>query len=152
MREPLVSKLLRLSLCIILVFGIIGVITLPFMLEFYIGYFYDTYSILPGYRTFILFFLILVAIPALWVVVEMIRMLQSIPQGPFVIRNVRALNRIGIILLVLALLFFAKCLVYITFLTAGCGLLLVVCGLFAFTLANLFRQAVVFKEENDLTI
>jgi len=142
----------KIFLYIIFVLGVLGTLTLPFMLEFYTGYFYDAYYLEPGYRTFILTFMIVVAIPGLWIVLEMIWMLRSIPQDPFVMRNVRALNRIGVILLALAVLFFAKCFIYVTFLTMGCGFLFIVCGLFAFTLANLFRQAVAFKDENDLTI
>lgn len=152
MKEPLVSKLLRIALYIIFVLGVLGTVTLPFMLDFYTGYLYDAYYLEPGYRAFIMTFLISAAIPGLWAVLEMIRMLRSIPQGPFVMRNVRALGRIGVILFILAVLFFVKCMVYVTFLTMFCGILFVVCGLFAFTMANLFRQAVVFKEENDLTI
>lgn len=152
MKEPLVSRALKISLYIIFVLGVLGTLTLPLMLEFYTGLFYDAYYLEPGYRTFILIFLFIAAIMGLWIVLEMIWMLRSIPQDPFVVRNVRSLNRIGVILLVLAVLFFAKCMVYVTFLTMGCGLLFIICGLFAFTLANLFRQAVAFKEENDLTI
>ena len=152
MQEPLVSKVLKISLYSIFVLGVLGTLTLPFMLESYTGYFYDAYYLQPGYRAFILTFLILVAIPGLWIVLEMIWMLRSIPQDPFVGRNVHALNRIGIILFVLAAAFFAKCCMYITFLTLGCGFVFIVCGLFAFTMANLFSRAVVFKEENDLTI
>lgn len=152
MKEPLVSRALKISLYIIFALGILGTLTLPLMLEFYTGLFYDAYYLEPGYRTFIIVFLTIAAIMGLWIVLEMIWMLRSIPKDPFVVRNVRALNRIGVILLVLAVLFFAKCAVYVTFLTMGCGLLFIICGLFAFTLANLIRQAVAFKEENDLTI
>ena len=152
MKEPLVSKMLRISLYGVFIFGVLCTITLPFKLKSYIDYFKDSYQQIPGYRTFIFIFLFVIAIPALWSVLEMIGMLCSISQGPFVMRNVHALNRVGILLLVLAALFFAKCFVYVTFLTLVCGLLMLICGLFAFTLANLFRQAVIFKEENDLTI
>lgn len=152
MKEPLVSRALKIFLYVIFALGVLGTLTLPFALEFYTGCFYDAYYLEAGYRAFILTFMVAVAIPGLWIVLEMIWMLRSIPQGPFVTRNVRALNRIGFILLALAALFFAKCFLYVTFLTMGCGFLFIVCGLFAFTLASLFRQAVAFKEENDLTI
>jgi len=96
--------------------------------------------------------LITVAIPGLWIVWEMILMLRSIPKDPFVMRNVSALNRIGIIMLGISALFFAKLLFYITFLTMVSGILLLIFGVFAFTLSSLFKQAVIYKEENDLTI
>lgn len=152
MNEPLVSRFLRYALCVIFVMGIVTTLTLPFMLDRYMAVLYDAYYLEQGYRTFIMVFLIAVAIPGIWTVFEMICMLRSIPQGPFVMRNVHALNRIGVIFLALAAAFLGKCLVYITFLTLGCGILFIVLGLFAFTLANLFKQAVIFREENELTI
>jgi len=152
MREPLVSRVLGISLYIIFALGIFGTVTLPFMLEFYIGLFRDAYYLEPGYRAFIIPFMICVAIPGLWIILDMLRMLRSIPQGPFIMRNVRALGRMGVILLVIAALFLVKCFVYFTFLTMACTVLFLVCGFFAFTLSNLFGQAVIYKEENDLTI
>ena len=152
MREPLSSRVLKVSLYIVFGLGVLGTVTLPFMLEYYVGLFYDVYYMEPGYRIFLIMFIISVAIPGLWIILEMIWMLSSIPRGPFVKRNVHALKRTGIILFVISAMFFAKCFVYITFLTMGCGFLFLICGFFAFTLSNLFRQAVIFKEENDLTI
>ena len=152
MRETLSSRVLRISLYIAFGLGLLGTSTLPFMLEYYIGFFYDAYYPEPGYRTFLIIFIMSVAVPGLWIILEMIWMLSSIPRDPFVMRNVRALSRTGIILFVISAMFFAKCFVFITFLTVGCGFLFLICAFFAFTLSNLFRQAVDYKEENDLTI
>jgi hypothetical protein len=95
---------------------------------------------------------IIVGVLLLWAVGEMILLMRSIPQGPFIGRNTHALSRIGVAALLLSGLFFAKCAPYFTPLTLACGFAFLVGGLFAFTLANLFRQAVSFKDENDLTI
>ena len=152
MKEPLASIALKACLNIVFALGILGIITLPWMLDFYFEYFYDAYFVLPGYRLFILIFLMVTAALVLLIVWEMIAMLRSIPSGPFILRNVRALRRIGVVLLALAALFFSKCVLYVTMLTMACGFMFALCALFAFTLANLFRQAVAFKEENDLTI
>jgi len=152
MKEPLASRILKYALYAAFVLGIVGAATLPFMLETYMRILRDAYYLEPWYRKFILAFLMGIAVPGLWIVLEMIWMLRSIPKGPFVMRNVFALNRIGIIFLVLAVTFFGKCLLYVTFLTLLCGFIFIGCALFAFTLAALIRQAVVFREENDLTI
>ena len=152
MNEPFVSRILRYMLYAVFAAGVIGAITLPFMLDNYAAIFYDAYYIESGYRIFLNVFLMCVAVPGSWIVMEMVLMLRSIPKGPFVMRNVRALNRIGFIFLALAAAFFIKCIFYITILTLFCGFLFVGGGLFAFTLAALIRQAVVFREENDLTI
>ena len=152
MKESNISKTLRIVLYVIFIAGAIGTITLPFMLETYTNILYDAYYLLPGYRKFILTFLIIVATLGLWVVWELIQIMRSIPADPFVIKNVVILRRIGFLALLISALFFMKCLYYVTFLTLACGFMFIVCSLFAFTLCNLFKQAVAFKEENDLTI
>ena len=152
MKEHFSCRVLKVSLYVIFVLGIIGTLTLPFMLEYYMRLFYDYYALHPGYRTFLLVFMTSVAIPGLWVVWEMILMMRSIPLGPFIMRNVRALRRIGIIMFVISAMFIAKLLLYFTFLTMACGVLFLILAFFALTLSNLFHQAVIYKEENDLTI
>ena len=152
MREPIVSRVLVIFLYIIFALGIFGTITLPFLLDLYIGLFRAGHYLEAAYRAFIIPFMICVAIPGLWIILEMIWMLRSIAQGPFIIRNVRALSRIGVMLLVISAMFSAKCFVHFSFLTMACAFLFLVCGFFAFTMSNLFRQAVIYKEENDLTI
>ena len=152
MREPLVSRILRYALYAVFALGVVITVTLPFMLDKYFELLYDAYSVEPGYRAFITVFLMAVGAAGLWVALEMIFMLRSIPLGPFVARNVRALNRVGVIFMALAAVFWGKCVVYVTFLTLVGGAIFLLGGLFAFTLSNLFRQAVAFREENDLTI
>jgi hypothetical protein len=151
-KEPSASRILKYGLYTTFMLGVVCIATLPFMLDTYGHILRGTDQLEPGYRSFILTFLISVGVPGLWIVFEMILMLHSIPKGPFVMRNVLALNRIGVIFLALAAAFFGKCLLYITFLALLCGFIFIGGSLFAFTLAALIRQAVVFREENDLTI
>ena len=152
MKEPVVSRILKYALYAVFVLGVIATATLPFMLDRYFTILYDVYSVESGYRLFILIFLTAIALSSLWIVLEMIWMLRSIPQGPFVMRNVRALNRIGVVFFTMAAAFLGKCLLYVTFLTLLCGFLFIGGALFAFTFSALIRQAIVFKEENELTI
>ena len=83
MKEPLVSIILKYGLYVAFVAGIIVAVSLPFMLETYVYIIQGHTSINPGYRAFIVPFLIGVSIPCLWIVLEMIFMLRSIPKGPF---------------------------------------------------------------------
>ena len=152
MREPLASRILRITLYGVLAAIIFLVVTLPFMLDTYFKLLYDAYYLQPGYRAFITTFLMFAGACGAWVLLEEILMLRSITTGPFVSRNVRALKRVGVILAVLALAFFGKCFVYTTFLTMVGAVIFALASLFAFTLASLFSQAVAFREENDLTI
>ncbi|MCL2841286.1 MAG: DUF2975 domain-containing protein [Defluviitaleaceae bacterium] len=152
MKETLFSKTLKYALYAALVVGVILTVTLPFMLDTYARIIHGAVSLTPAYRGFIMPFLMIVAVPCLWIVVEMILMLRTIPTGPFVMRNVKALYRLGTLLFILSAIFIAKCFIFITFLTLFCAFMFVGSGLFAFTFAALIRQAIVFREENDLTI
>ena len=152
MKISLMSRLLLYALYAGLAVAVLITATLPFLLDFYSKLLYDAYALAPGYKAFILPFLLFFGAAGTWVILELIWMLRSIPRGPFITRNVLALKRVGFIFLALALEFFGKCFYYVTFLTMlGCVIFLLG-GLFAFTLANLFRQAVVYREENELTI
>ena len=146
MKEPNISKVLRILLKIMVVGGGLMVITMPTMFDFYVRVTHDVYTVVPEYRNFIVPFLMLSGSAVLWVVAELLKMLNSIPSDPFEERNVRALIRIGLAFIILSGMFFVKCFFYITVLTLVCAIL------FVFVLADLFRQAVAFKEENDLTI
>ena len=152
MREPLASRILRLALYVVFILCVLITVTMPLMLDTYFRLLYDAYSLHSGYRMFIMSFLMFAGAGGAWVLFELILMMRSIPTNPFVSRNVRALKRVGIISAVLAVAFFGKCFVYNTFLTMAGGIIFVLACLFSFTLASLFNQAVIFREENDLTI
>jgi hypothetical protein len=152
MKEPLVSRILKYAMYMALVVGAVFAVTLPFMLETYVYLISGHTDLLPAYRAFVVPFLMAIAIPCLWIVLEMILMLRSIPKGPFVMRNVRALRRTGVLLLALTLAFIVKGIFFMTLLTLFCILLFIAGGLFAFTLAALIHQSIVLREENDLTI
>ena len=146
------GRILLIALYGIFIAGIVGTVTLPLMLDVYTRLFRGVYSMEPGYRTFLMVFLFAVAVPGLWIIWEMIRMMRSIPLGPFVMQNVKALRRCGLLLFVISAVFLVKCFTFFTFLTMACTFLFSVCGFFAFTLGDLFHRAVTYKEENDLTI
>jgi len=110
------------------------------------------YSLRTGYRQFILGFTMIVGFASVLALFEMILIMRSVPTEPFIKRNGKALKRIGVIAMAIAILFFAKCGLYVTFLTLVCGFIFLLGSLFAFTLAELFTRAVEFREENDLTI
>ena len=152
LKESAASKILRVILYIVFAAGVLATATMPVMIDTYMRVLYDAYEVREGYKTFITVFLMVAGGLGLFIVLELIIMLRTILKDPFVKRNVQSLNIIGTTAFILAGLFFAKCFVYVTFLTLLFGICLVICALFAFTLSNLFNKAVEYKEENDLTI
>jgi len=151
-KESAASKILRIILYIIFAAGVIITVTLPFMIGTYMRVLYDAYEIREGYKIFITVFLMVVGTLGLFIIFELIIMMRTMLKNPFVKRNVKSLNIIGITAFITAALFFMKCFLYVTFLTLAFGICLIILGLFALTLANLFNKAVEYKEENDLTI
>ena len=152
MKEPLFSRILKYTLYVAFVVGLVGAITLPFTIDTFFRVFRNAPTMLPDYRAFILTFLMALAVPCLWIVLEMIFMLNSIPTGPFVTRNVNALYRIGVIFFVLSVAFFGWFIAFFNVIVLAGRFFMIGSGLFSFTLAALIRQAIVFREENELTI
>jgi len=144
MKESPFCRILKYILYAVFAAGIAGTLALPYLLTLL--------ELADAYRAFVTPFLMLLSIPSLWIVLEMVLMMRSIPRDPFVMRNVRALNRIGILFLALSAAFIFKCFVFLTYLTAFCAFFFIMGGLFAFTLAALIRQSAIIKEENDLMI
>ncbi|MCL2224582.1 MAG: DUF2975 domain-containing protein [Defluviitaleaceae bacterium] len=152
MKEPVVSRILKYALYAAFVVGLVGAVTLPFTIDTLFRVFRNAPILLAEYRAFVLPFLMAIAVPCLWVVMEMIFMLNSIPKEPFVIRNVKALYRIGVIFFVLSLAFFGWNFMFLNIVILAGAFFMIGSGLFAFTLAALIKQAIVFREENELTI
>lgn len=141
---------------ILLYLGLIAVIALtiglPWVLNFYFKWTMDSMNQLSWYRTFVIVFLYLLGIGGTWLVIELIRILKTVTMNPFIARNAASLRRIAFIALILAILFFIKCFLFFTPFTFLCGAILFICSLLSFVLTNVFRQALLYKQEIDLTI
>ncbi len=97
-------------------------------------------------------FLTVAAAFALWILFELLLVMRTVFSDPFVERNVRAFVRMGIAAEVAGAMFAVRCIAYFTPMTAVCAIVMLLAGLFALVLAGVFRRAVAFKRENDLTI
>ena len=89
---------------------------------------------------------------ALWILIELAAVLKTVESDPFVERNAAAFMRMGIAAEAAGLVFFAKCFFMFTVMTAVCALVMILSGLFALTLGMVFKRAVEYKRENELTI
>jgi len=152
MKNAVSIKLLNVTLYAMLIIIIGLIITLPWALNLYIDVFEADIYYSGNARIFIMIFLIVVGVFVTWIVGELIFMMKTIEEDPFVERNAEAFRRMGNVAMILAILFFLKCFSYFTLLTCMCGIMLAICSLVAFTLRHIFRQAVIYKNENDLTI
>lgn len=125
-------------------------LTLPFLLDWYFGRLY-----FPAQRSFyfLLFFLYFTGAFCLWIVFEMIRIFKTLNRkNPFMMDNVTSLRRMAFAAFVIAAAYLLKIILFNSFLTMIITMIFIIAGLFLVILSEVFKQAVEFKEENDLTI
>ena len=87
-----------------------------------------------------------------YIAITLFCMMNTLNSDPFVERNVRALRRMGIVALVIALLGLGTLLLHPVPLAVIAALPVAMCGLFSLVLSRVFAQAVAYKLENDLTV
>ena len=97
--------------------------------------------------------LIVSGITSLYILWEIRRIFKTIVNtNPFTIENVSVLRRIALASFVIAVTYIAKCIFWFTLATAIIIIIFAIAGLFCLVLADVFKQAVLYKEENDLTV
>ena len=144
------SGLVKNILDLIFLGGIGILISLPIALKWYMGLMYTRTS--ENYD-FLLGFLFITGVLALAVVNEIRRLLKNInKRNPFIRDNVKSLNRIAVSCLIIAACYVIKIILYNSFLTIIITMVFIITGFFSIILAEVFQQAVIVKEENDLTI
>lgn len=144
------SGLVKHLLDLIFIGGIGILLSLPIALKWYMGLMYTRTS--ENYN-FLLGFLFVTGILALTVVNEIRNLLKNInKRNPFIRANVNSLNRIAVSCLLIAACYVIKIIFYNSFLTIIITMVFIITGFFSIILAEVFQQAVIVKEENDLTI
>lgn len=125
-------------------------ITLPVCLRWYVNYF-KLYSSENYY--FLLPLLYVTGFFCLWIVLEMRKIFNTLNRkDPFKMDNVLSLKKMAYSAFVISAAYFIKIFFYNSFLTVIIAMVFIIAGLFCIILAEVFKQAVVYKEENDLTI
>lgn len=148
--EKGLSGIVKRFLDLIFLGGIAIVLALPFLLNWYMDY-------LQGYISekywFLLPFLYITGFIALIVVNELRRIFKTLNRrDPFRLDNVKSFKRLSICCFTIAILYGVKIIVFNSFLTIILFMVFIIGGFFLMILAEVFRQAVMVKDENDLTI
>jgi len=113
--------------------------------------FQDFYSATWG-KAGMFAFLTAAGLMACHILAELVIVMRTVQGDPFVKRNVGAFSRMGFTAELAGLLFLIKSIFDFTPMTAVCALVMLLSGLFALVMAEVFKRAVDFKQENDLTI
>jgi hypothetical protein len=124
---------------------------LPWVVEYYLKIDYGIYNAYA--RTVLLIVLYPCGMCAFFVENELRRMFRTLEhKNPFVEQNVKSLNRMGALMVVVFAMFIVKIIMLNTIMTMISAFAMLVLALLCFILADVFRQAVIYKLENDLTI
>ena len=87
------------------------------------------------------------------IVHEIRKLLKNLnKRNPFIINNVKSLNRIAVASLIIAACYIMKIIFYNSFLTIIVMMVFIIAGFFSIILAEVFRQAILVKEKNEMTI
>ncbi len=148
--EKGLSGIVKRILDFIFIGGLGIYVALPFVLKWYMNNIYRTSS---ENFYFLLGFLYITGIVCLGLLNEIRKIFKTLNRrNPFMMDNVKSLNRIGGSCFVISVAYIIKIFFYNSVLTAIITMVFIIAGFFAVVLAEVFRQAVVVKEENDLTI
>lgn len=147
--EKGLSGIVKRMLELIFLGGAAIVIGLPFLLKWYIGHFFGTNE----QYEFLLPFLYVNGALALWIVFEVRRIFITLnKRNPFARSNVTSLKRIAAASFLISAAYVVKIIFFNTFMTIILAMVFIIAGLFSIVLAEVFHQAILVKEENDLTI
>ena len=150
------SFFVKLLLVLLMVATFAFIVILPWVVEKYLELDYGSIfqaACLVRAKTILLIVLYPVGICALLVENELRSMFKTLEEkDPFVERNVKSLNRMGFLMLIVFAFFIFKIFTLNTIMTMLCAFAIILVAVLCFVLADVFRQAVIFKQENDLTI
>ncbi|MGF7060439.1 DUF2975 domain-containing protein [Brassicibacter mesophilus] len=149
--EKSLSAIVKRLLDLIFIGGIMITLSLPISLKWYLNHTYEGSNVKIYY--FLIILLSVTGILALIIVNEIRKIFNTLKRkDPFVLGNVKSLKRMGIAAFLISFAYIFKIIFYNSFMTVIVLMVFVIAGFFSIILAEVFRQAVIFKEENDLTI
>lgn len=144
------ARITKILLDVMFYSGIVVIVTLPLTLK-YAGSHYS--RAFQEYYTLMLAIFALSGICGVVIVGQLRKMMRTVVRkNCFVNENVRSLEIMGITSAAIVILFFIKCFFLPTPATFIIVLTFFIAGLFSEVLSFVFREAIRYKEENDLTI
>jgi len=145
------SSFIKILIIAAMIAGIAIMASLPWTLEILMGIFYE--GNIGQMYAFFLTILYILGICLLIILNELRVIFNSLEQNdPFIMRNVTALKRIFIISLIICIIFLVKIFVSNSIMTIVALFVFFVAMLFSLVLGEVFKKAVEYKQDHDLTI
>ena len=144
-----VHKLTKIVVDLMFYGGILCLLALPFLSRWIERYFcYGKGMLIP-----MMILLILSGLCAEYILFQLKCMFQSLKKGnPFIPQTVVRFRKMAVACAAIALMYIVKLFILFTVATVLIILIFAIGCLFCLTLKDLFKQAVLYKEEHDLTI
>lgn len=144
------SGIVKRLIDLIFLGGIAIILGLPFILKWYMELLRENaVDLYP----FLLPFLYITGILALILVNELRKVFKTLNRlDPFRMDNVKSFKIMSVCCFTIAFAYLVKILIFNSFLTIILCMVFIIAGLFLLIFSEVFRQAAIVKEENDLTI
>lgn len=145
-----ISFAVQIMLIVLLVINVAALIFLPKIVNYY---FTNTSEIYAVAKTQLLIILYPCGVFSLIVEYCLMKIFKSlVNKDPFVQSNVKLLNTMGISMIAVTGFFILKIFLLNSLMTMLVCLASGLLAVFCFVLADVFRQAVIYKQDNDLTV
>ena len=146
-----ISTWMKITLWILFGGGLLIYITLPICLDWYVNS-YISYASPAMYVKYMVFLYITgpICLTMLFAFIKIFETLDK--KDPFIYSNVKRLNLISICSFLIGICYAVKIVMLPTILTVIVTMIFILGGFFILILAAVFKQAIKYKEENDLTV
>ena len=149
-QKSFVHHIAKVVIDILFYLSVVCVILVPFVAKYIFGWIGIPYS---GDMIVFTVMVALSGIGCVYILFHLKQMYSTLLVGnPFVDRNVSHFRKMAIACALIALIYVVKCFLFFTVATVIIAMIFVVGCLFCLTLKDLFKQAINFKTENELTI
>ena len=148
-KKSMVHYITKICVDFLFYFGIVCCVLLPFsgkLISIYFGF-------IGNASVPMMIILLLSGILSVYILYQLKIMFKTLLNGnPFICANVVCFRKIAVASLLIAITYLFKCFIYFTVSTVVIIAIFIIACLFSLTLKDLFKQAVYYKDENDLTV
>lgn len=144
-----ISSLVKIALQIVFILGIGVILTLPWDLKWYLA----NFEVKQGVYYPMLVILYISGVLALIVVYKFTKLFKALSDNkPFIFENAKILKQISVCCLLISIVYIGGIFIFQSVFPAIIFMIFVIAWIGTYILSELFKQAVEYKEENDLTI
>ncbi len=147
--KSMVHYITKICVDFLFYLGIVCCILLPFSGKWISSYF----GFIGDISVPMIIILMLSGILSVYILWQLKIMFKTLLNGnPFIRANVVCFRKIAVASALIAMIYLFKCFIYFTISTVVIIAIFIIACLFCLTLKDLFKQAVYYKDENDLTV